>query len=500
MGPLTILVSMLIAAPEIASVAPSPLPRLATAEISGTGFVSGITSVSVGEVSQQVLFAESGRVRFLVSSETPLGTQNLRVVVAGASGGETSATVEVVAAMPKMTDVTPETLVLGRLGTVVGTDLDGVSAVTIDGIPCELTEQTGYVLVFIVPFDSAILGNATLVLESPSGNVTRNVTVSAPPPVIDALVPNPLRAAGLLTIRGQILPLPVEASLGALTLPIVSVSNGEVVVFVPPDTEAGAHQVVVKVGAQSSVPAGPLNVLEADEDAPRIDAVFPTKVARGGELVVVGDGLDGIDEASAGLTVISCERQLCRLGTGSREAGPRFGAAVSGPSGAAIFELEIADEEPTVPELERAEPAPAFRGERLTIRGSHLESVRSVVLGGIAQSVAFVDADRVEIDVDLRTSLGAERLVLIGNTASAPLTVTVLDAWPEEGPEVAEPGPDTVEVAEPTVEADTAVVERVESETVENPEEGGCASGGTDGFGLVVCALAGLLRGRTLRR
>ncbi len=492
MGPLTVIVSMLLAAPEIASVAPSPLPRLATAEITGTGFVSGITSVSVGEVSQQVLFAESGRVRFLVSADTPLGSQNLRVVVAGASGGETSSTVEVVAAMPKVTDVTPETLVLGKLGTVVGTDLDGVSVVTIDGIPCELTEQTGYVLVFIVPFDSAILGNASLVLESPSGNVTRSVTVSAPPPVIDALVPNPLRAGGLLTIRGQILPLPVEATLGAVTLPIVSVGHGEVVVFVPPDTEAGAHQVAIKVGAQSSMPAGPLNVLEADEDAPRIDAVYPTKVARGGEFVVVGDGLDGIDKVSSGLTVLACERQMCRLGTGEREPGSRFGAAVSGPTGAAIFEVEIADEAPSVPELERAEPAPAFRGQRLTIHGSHLESVRSAVLGGVAQSVAFVDADRVEIDVASRTSLGAERLVVIGNTASAPLTVTVLEAWPDESPEVAEPGPEA-EVVEPSPEADTAVVERVESETIASPDEG-CASGGAGVSGVLLLMLLGAIR------
>lgn len=509
MGPLTFLASLLIAAPEITAVAPAPLPRLATAEITGAGFAAAITSVKVAEVTQQVLFAEPGRVRFLVSGDTPLGAQTLTVAVGGAAGGVATTTVEVVAAMPKVSDITPDPMVLGQLGTIVGTDLDGVSAVTLGEVPCVVTEQTGYVLVFIVPHDHNLLGQSELVLASPSGAVMRDVTVSAPPPVIDALVPNPLRAGGLLTIRGQILPLPFEATIdGAANapLPVLSARVGEVTVFLPADVAPGPHQVTIRVGAASSAPAGPLNVLAADERAPEVDAVYPTRVARGGEFIAAGDDLDAIDEATGGLEVLGCERHFCRVGVGEIAPSGRVRAALSGPNGAALLEFEVIDEAPVAPMPEAANPRPVFRGDTLVVTGARLESVRSVLIGGVAQSIALVDAGRVELVVAAQTSLGSESLVLVGNTASAAIPVTVLDPLPPE------PGPEQdVASGEVTPEPVVDVFGGDSGDPGSEAERGGgaavapdagCAGGGVDGRGWWACGglLAFALGARRISR
>lgn len=502
-----LLVSQLLvlgtAAPTIDSVVPSPLPRAATAEVLGSE-LSGAT-LTIADLPQQVLFAEPTRVRFMVSAEAPLGTRKLVVTTAS---GAAEITIQIVPPAPQVTVVNPADLVLGGRATLQGTGLGAVTTLSLDDVPCVISEQTDVVIAFVVPFDPELLGQAALRLDSPSGPAQRIVNVLAPLPVVDALVPNPVPAGSLVTVRGAIVPLAVSVRIGGTEVPVLStratgVGHAEVLVFVPRTVAAGPRDVLVRAAGLTSTPSGPLLVEAPAPDGPEVTAVYPAKVASGGELWVVGSGLDGIRSVSGGLALVECDRRACRLGTTGVALVAPFKAAVVDPRGAAIFDLELSDEAPVVPVITSLAPSPAIRGATLVIRGERLGQVRSVVIGGVAQSLDFVDVDRLEVTVAPGTPLGAERIFVAGNVASQASVVTVLDplpveATPEVGPEAgAEGNPEVGEEAEP--EADVEVVEPgPEARTPDDGCAGGVSAGLLGLLGLV--ALLGILaRGRSRR-
>lgn len=462
MIPLVWVMAALTQAPTIESVLPSPLPLAATAEITGQGFVPSATSVKIADVAQQVFQVEPNRVRFIVALDTPLGAQTLTLTAQGEAGGSVTASVEVVPAAPKINDVQPDPVMLGRLATVRGEGLATVVSATLGGGNCEITEQTDALLVFAVPFSADLVGGAELRLESASGVAVREVVVAAPAPEIDVLAPNPVRAGSLFTVRGRIAPLQPKVAIAAVEVPVVAVREAgehgggegvEIVALVPRTMAPKPYDVVVSTGGVSSAPAGPLVVEAAAGDAPEASGSYPVRVAAGGQVWVAGVHLDGIEEVIGGPAILACERKACRLRASGLPPGGPYPVALVGPSGAAAVELVVLDEAPIVPVVTGVEPSPAIRGRTLTIRGELLAGVRSVVIGGVAQSIDFVDVDRIDITVDAATSLGAETLFVAGNTGSEPLVVTVLDPLPEgteAGPEGVEPGPEIVEaVAEP---------------------------------------------------
>lgn len=471
-----------LAAPEITEVTPQPLPLAATVEVVGSGYVDQATSVKIGDVAQQVILIQSDRLRFLVALDTPLGPQTLTLTTQGQEGGVTDVAVEVVPPVPQIQTVEPEVLTLGSLATVIGDGLATVTAVMLDDLPCAVSEQTDAVIAFEIPFDAELLGVVTLELVSPSGRVREDVVVSAPRPEIDALVPNPVPAGGLVTVRGHIAAIQPKVTIAAVEVPIVSVADGpsdltEITVWVPSTMTPKPYDVVVTSGSESSPPAGPLIIEAASPDAPEVGGVYPMRVAAGGDVWVAGTNLDLIEEAIGGFALIECARRGCRLSTEELDLGMRYGAVV-GPDGAGVVQVEVLDEEPVVPVIASVEPSPAIRGEPLLIRGERLAAVRSVVLGGVAQSIAFVDADVIEITINETTPLGAEPLFVSGNTGSEALAVTVLDPLP-----AAESGPETNEGAEVVV----AEGDHVEAET---PGGGGGGCGGGPGGGLVFAVVA----------
>jgi hypothetical protein len=131
------------------------------------------------------------------------------------------------------------------------------------------------------------------------------------------------------------------------------------------------------------------------------------------------------------------------------------------------------------------EPSPAFRGETLVIHGERLAGVRSVVLGGVPQSIAFVDADRVEVTLSPMTPLGAEPLFVSGNTASEALMVTVLDPLP-----VAESGPEASDGAEVIVAEGGAELQ------IPGGGGGGCGGGESPQVALGLVVVLGLVARR----
>ncbi len=481
---LSLLLTATVGAPEISSVQPAPLPVAASAEALGAGFVPAATSVTIGGAAQQLFNVQPDRIRFVVANDTPRGAQTL--VVTTTSGADDAA-VEVVGPLPKITDVSPARLVLGELATIQGDNLDTATAVHLGDVAATITEQTTFVIVFEVPFDESLLGTQGLTVSSPSGDASRTLEVAPPTPEIDAIAPNPARQGDLVEIRGSIVALNAGAKIGLVDAPLVMSESGSVTVLVPDAVSVGPHDVTVSVGVLTSPPEGPLYVQAAAPNRPVVVGVYPSNVARGGVLWLIGTGLEVVTAATHGLEIIECDKTACRLGTETAAIGTPFTAAGKGQTGAAVFTMSVLDEAPVVPRIVSVDPTPAFRGQTLTITGEDMQTLKTVVIGGRTQSVSFFGTNEVEITVHPETPLGAERLFLTANAGSEPFMVTVLDPFPNGDTD----GEDTSTAAdEDAGESDTAVGG--------GGDDDDCSGGGAPTAPLL--ALIGLLSIALLRR
>ena len=459
----------LLPGPTIDVVTPDPLVAGGLAEILGSGFEPSATIVRLGDVVQQVVVVQSDEVLFKVAADTPVGTAALYVET---PGGAATLDVEVAPPPPTILSVTPDPVVLGQVATIHGADLATVSAVTLGGLLCDVTAQSQILIAFLPPMDPSIVGLTALEAATATGSDTAMVNVAPPTPSIDTLSPNPIRQGDLLTVSGNLVAWNIAVAVAGAEGTVLEASSGSVVVQVPPDASTGPTDVVVHVGDVASEAAGPLHVEVADAHRPRVELIVPNTVVVGGSAWVWGQDLDEVTEAAGGITVDACDEKLCHVGFVEPTPG-QLVAAVSGPKGADVFTMQLVDDSPLVlPTIDSVSPQPAFRGDKLTIQGSELHDVSMVVIGGQVQTIDYVGVDEVRITVGAETSMGAERLVVAGSSASNMIDVVVLEHWAEPVPDAVEPDP-----VEPVGDAGAT-----ETSTPDTVDEGG-PSGGSSGSG-----------------
>jgi hypothetical protein len=470
-----VLVTSQASALEITSISPEPLVSGSMAQLSGGPFDGEDLVVLLNDEEQTIQVAQESELLFEVSDALPLGPAVLRVETGGES---VEVDVEISAPPPTIGSVLPQPVVMGDSANIVGSDLAGVTAVLLNMVPCEITAQTDIQMAFVVPFDAELLGTATLRLETAAWYAETSIQVKAPTPSIDALSPNPVRQGDLLTVTGTIVPASLAVSLGDQDAEIFSAVQGEVVVQVPEDLAPGPVQVIVHLGEVASEAVGPLHVQSASSKRPTIERVAPANLVQGGNVWLFGDEMDHVEWASEGLTLAGCDEKACSVTPEGEKLGQLHGA-IGGPEGTDIFTLQVLADILIVPELSSLDPNPAFRGQRLTLHGANLHQVNTVFVGGMEQTIEFVDLDVVEVTLHEDTPMGAERVMVAGGSGSNALSVTVLEPLntPEEdtGADVAE------EVADTSTAPDTSDDQDVATSDVPtsggSKSSGGCAGG-----------------------
>lgn len=500
-----ILLSALLAAPgdppSLDAVTPDPLPIGLTAEITGADFVVDQTTVTIASVPQNVVFTDAAKVVFLTSPATPLGPAELVVTT---PYGQASTDVTVAPAPPKITSITPAPLVLGGLATLSGEHLEEVTLVAIDETACTVTAQTDAVIVFEVPFEGALLGDHMVRVEGESGYDLESVDIIAPAPVVDALAPNPVRIGDLVTAGGTIIPVPdgVSVTAGGEPSKLFEVADGSVTFMVPDSLSPGPADVVVTVAGSSSQPAGPLHVEAPDPTRPLVAEVYPSSASAGARVALVGEHLDAVEALlpDLNLTLGHQEPSLLVVDLGGLSAGLHE-LVVTGAAGASFFAVQVTDEALVQPQVDAVEPAPAFIGETLTVTGSGLFEVQSVLVGGVEQTVDFVDEGEVRVTLVPGTPLGAETLIAAGRSASNPVTVTILEPFaqpepaPEAAPEVVE-APDAGPSAEPEPTPEAPSIPDTAGPDAGSPTsgagDGGCQTGRAPGSLLWLALLLAL--------
>ncbi|WP_162257712.1 IPT/TIG domain-containing protein [Agromyces sp. Root81] len=280
----------------------------------------------------------------------------------------------------------------GTLVTVTGTDLAGVTGLTVDGVSVPFTQVSGTEVTFTTPAHAA--GPVDVVVTTPGGASNALPFTFVPVPALTALSPDegPVAGGTLVTVTGTGLAGATELTIDGASVPFTQVSATEIS-FTTPAHAAGPVDVVVTTpgGASNALPFTYIPV-------PALTALTPDSgpVAGGTIVSVTGTGLAGasvvtIDGASVPFTQVS-DTEIT-FTTPAHAAGPVDVVVTTpgGVSGALPFTYVPA---PAITTLAPDE-GPAAGGTIVTITGTDLAGATSVTVDGV--SVPFTQVSDTEI-------------------------------------------------------------------------------------------------------
>ncbi|MEU8086854.1 IPT/TIG domain-containing protein [Micromonospora sp. NPDC049101] len=246
-------------APTAGAIAPNQGPQAGgqTVTITGTGFVSGSTTVTFdGAPATDVTVDPQGT---SLTAVTPPGAVGPAVVVVSTGGGA-SAPLDysylAAGGNHTVTGLTPTTgpTAGGTTVTITGTGLTGATGVTFDGVPGTgfTVNPAGTTITVVTP--PGLPGPVDVTVQVPGDDVVRadGFTYRIAPPVVDALSPAEGPAAGgsTVTVRGSgFVPGRTVVTVCGQTIPASGVtvaSGGRSLTFRTPACAAGNTTVTVR--------------------------------------------------------------------------------------------------------------------------------------------------------------------------------------------------------------------------------------------------------------
>ncbi|SFV02145.1 IPT/TIG domain-containing protein [Pontibacter akesuensis] len=296
----------------------------------------------------------------------------------------------------------------------IGINLDKVTAVILpDNIEVTTFKtKTPTLLVIEVP-EATVEGNVSL--RTPNGMITAKSWLGISEPITVASVsPATVRPGDVITIKGTYLNLVEEVIFAnnKVVTEFESHTKDAIQVRVPMDAQTGA--IMVSNGADEPILVS--SEAELQVALPAATSVAPNPVKAGSTLTITGTNLDLAKEVIFGGNKKVTEFTVS-------EAGDKLMVTVPADAAdgkikmvaASLVEVESAQEVTmVVPTISGVTPRPAKNSGNITIRGTNLDLVTSVMFGGettgtiVSKSggelVVKVPADAVEGIVTLHTA------------------------------------------------------------------------------------------------
>ncbi|NEW99898.1 transporter [Rhodopseudomonas sp. BR0G17] len=410
-----------IAGPTIGSISPSAGPTAGGTSVTISGSnLSGVTSVTVGGAAATL----GANTATSIVITTPSGTAGARDVVVTTPGGAATSTGGFTyAAVPTISTISPNS---GSTGggtsvTISGTNLSGVTAVTIGGASATLGTNTSTSIVVTTPSGTA--GARDVVLTTPGGSVTATGGFTyILSPSISSIAPNAGPTAGgtSVTITGTNLAGVTGVTIGGSPATVGTNTSTSVVVTTPAGT-AGARDVVVTTGGGSATATGGFTYA----GPPTIGTISPNSGSTSGgtSITISGSNLANVISVSIGGAAASLGTNTSTsivVTTPSGTAGARdvvvttAGGSVTSTGGFTYVAP------PTISSIS-PNSGPAAGGTSVTITGTNLSGVTSVTVGGAAATLGTNTATSIAITTPAGTS-GARDVVV--TTAGGPVTST----------------------------------------------------------------------------
>jgi hypothetical protein len=385
-------------------------------------------TVTFGGVGQALAVDSKKGLSFDVDDSTPLGSQPLVVTTAG---GTTQLSVTVIAP-PVISSVSPPMVTAGNSLDVLGQHLGGAQ-VSIGGVAAVAVFPTAG-LVEVVTSPDTPAGLQTLVLTTPAGEASTQITVLAPPQIL-SVDPNPANPGKLLTILGKNFVNPTLEIAGMAHSPVV-ISPATLEVMVSSSVPVGAQPVTVTSNG------GTDTLLVTFVTAPTIADVQPVPLTIGGIFNVSGaDFLASATEVRIGGTVQWVNASTSSLITGQVLVGTPVGAqtlTVESTSGTAEFAVTVIGP----PQITGFNPNPVLVGQDITIIGLSLSNA-DVSLAGVTLNQTASSDTQIVVWIPTDTVPGDHTLILTTPAGVDSTTVTVQTLPPqitEVAPNPVQPG------------------------------------------------------------
>ncbi|PZA12230.1 transporter [Rhodopseudomonas palustris] len=407
-----------VAAPTIGTISPNSGSTAGgtAVTINGTN-LSGITSVTVGGTAATL----GTNTATSIAITTPAGTAGARdVVVTTAGGSATSTGGFTYVAPPTIGTISPNSgpTAGGTSVSITGTDLSGVTGVTVGGAAATLGANTSTSIAITTPSGSAGAQNVVVTTAGGSATSTGGFTYIAAP-TIGTISPSSGPTAGgtSVTITGTNLSGVTGVTVGGAAATLGSNTSTSIVITTPSGT-AGARDVVVTTAGGSATSTGGFTYVAA----PTIDTISPSSgpTAGGTSVTITGTNLSGVSSVTVGgaaATLGTNTSTSIVITTPAGTAGARdvvlttAGGSVTSTGGFTY----IAG--PTISTISPS-AGPTAGGTSVTITGTDLSGVTGVTVGGAAATLGTNTATSIVITTPSGTA-GARDVVVTTAGGSA---------------------------------------------------------------------------------
>lgn len=359
-------------------------------------------------------FVSQSATELVLQVPTTAKTGKLLVIGGGTEPAFVETENELIVTLPKAATLAPASIKTGQNLTITGTDLDLVKSVLFAGVGeakvTEFVKQTATELVVAVPAN-AKTGKLKLVANS-DVEVETTQELAVVLPAVTALTPNAIKHGQNLTITGTNLDFVKEIKFKgvgeAKVSEFVSQSADRIVVTVPDNASKGTLTIVAKSGVETATTQELTIVL------PAITTVSPSLVDPGQNLTLNGTNLDLVKsiEFPGGTVVTNFVSQ-----TPTR-------IVVKVPMNAKKGALKLVTHKNyamettamvtiVLPVLASVTPEPVIAGNFLTLTGTELDLVKSVVFHGGATVSNFAAQNNTQIVLRVPASAQTGLLKLI---------------------------------------------------------------------------------------
>jgi alpha-tubulin suppressor-like RCC1 family protein len=277
-----------------------------------------------------------------------LGVQSVQLTFTSTTGfaTTTNATVTIVAPpTATLTSVGPAAAAPGATITVVGTNLGGAAALTVNGASAPILNLTATGFTFVVPNGVTATGN--LALSLPCGQVLTEPFTALVPAIV-SFTPTSGPVGTSVTISGTDLGNATGLTLNGVAVPLANITanTGSSLTFTVPTGATAGPLAVATANGTSAASSQPFAVL------PVISSFTPTRGVAGTVVALAGSGLNGataVTFTGASNNVVTTSFTVNATGTGISgivvPAGAQTGALTvttasgTSPTSSSVFTL-----------------------------------------------------------------------------------------------------------------------------------------------------------------
>jgi hypothetical protein len=425
-------------APTITAVGPSSGPTLGgtAVTITGTNFAAGATVTVGGTAANGVSVVSATQ----INATTPAHAAGVADVIVTVGGQSSAANpgdqFTYVVPPPTVSGVSPTSGPVegGTAITITGTSFDATATVTVGG-----TAATGVTVVSAAQINATTPAHAAGVADvivtvggqSSAANTADQFIYLAPPPTVTGVSPSSGPTAGgtAITITGTNFDATATVAVGGAAATGVNVVSATQINATTPAHAAGAADVVVTLGGQSSATNPSDQFTYIAPPPPTVTGLSPTSgpTAGGTAITITGTNFDATAAVAvggtpaSGVSVIS-DTQITATtpahAPGAADVVVTVGGQSSGTSPADVFTY-IAPPPPTITSVSPTS-GPTTGGTAITIIGTNFDATATVTVGGTAATgVTFVGATQLNATTPAHAAGTFDVIVTVAGQPSA---------------------------------------------------------------------------------